>query len=282
MPSPSLPRSADARLDIRAPFAGRRLLAWLAARAIPGVEDVGEAVYRRTTPAGFVRLELRARHVVVTAAPGAGLADAVDGARRLLDLDADARRIDAALSADAALAPLVAARPGLRVPGCWDPFELTIRAVLGQQVSVAGASRLAGRLVEAYGEPLAEPDGALTHRFPPPGTLADADIAFVPAARARALRAVAAAFADGAVDVTDQQALQRLPGVGPWTAAYVAMRAGRDPDAFPATDLVLRRALAAAPCDPDRWRPYRAYAAMQLWAAAPGALTAAAPPRRRG
>lgn len=248
-----------------APFHARHLLAWLAARAIPGVEavDPDAGTYARTTPGGSLLATVTPVGVAVTD----GHAEA---ATRILDLDADPVAIDAALASDLALAPLVAARPGLRVPGCFDPFELVVRAVLGQQVSVAAASTVAGRLVAALGEPLAEPVGALTHRFPTPAAIAEAEIPFVPASRARSLRAVGAAAAAGELDPADQVALQRLPGIGPWTAGYVAMRAGRDRDAFPPGDLVLRRQLAATGADPERWRPYRAYGAMHLWASAAG------------
>lgn len=267
--------ASTARLALRAPLAGPDLLAWLAARAIPGVEAVSGGVYRRTTAAGGVALAPAGDHVLLTATGGDDGPDTVRRGRRLLDLDADPARIDAALAADPRLAPLVGARPGLRVPGCWDPFELAVRAVLGQQVSVAAASRLAGRVVADHGTPLPAPDGALTHRFPSAATLAEADLPYMPAARARALRALAAAVAGGALRLDPEAdreaattALLALPGIGPWTAAYVAMRALRDPDAFPATDLVLRRALAGEPERPQRWRPFRAYAAMHLWAAA--------------
>ncbi len=261
------------RLAVRRPFAWRDLLAWLDARAVPGVEAVGETTYARTTAHGTVRLALDDDGAQLDG-DGNDLLDAVRRARRLLDLDARPRRIGGALRADPALAPLVADHPGLRVPGCWDPFELTVRAIVGQQVSVARACALAGGLVRAHGEPLERPVGALEHRFPRPSALADAAIAGMPAARARAIRAVAAAFASPAPpDPADREALCALPGIGPWTAAYVAMRAGRDPDAYPDGDLVLRR--AAGP-RAGRWHPYGAYAAMHLWAAA-----SAAPRRRR-
>jgi AraC family transcriptional regulator of adaptative response / DNA-3-methyladenine glycosylase II len=172
--------------------------------------------------------------------------------RRLFDLDADPLRIDAHLARDRRLAPSVRARPGLRVPGAWDAFEIAVRAILGQQVSVAGATTLAGRLVARFGRPVPGGKDGLTHLFPTARATADGK---------RPLEPV-----DGRIDVA---------GVGPWTAAYVAMRGGRDPDAFPAGDLVLRRALAGAGQAPpperhvlllsEPWRPWRAYAAMHLW-----------------
>ncbi|HEY8582110.1 MAG TPA: AlkA N-terminal domain-containing protein [Capillimicrobium sp.] len=254
-------------IETRTPIDADYLLGWLAARAIPGVEavDLAAGVYARTVADGVLRATVRPDGTVAVEREADRAA-----AARILDLDADTAAIDAALARDPALAPLVAARPGLRVPGCLDPFELTVRAVLGQQVSVAAASTVAGRLVGLLGDPLDHPQGPLTHRFPAPEVLAAAEIPFVPAARGRALRAVAAAAAAGALDPRDPGALQRLPGIGPWTAGYVAMRAGRDRDAFPPGDLVLNRMLERTGAEPERWRPFRAYGAMHLWAAAAG------------
>jgi AraC family transcriptional regulator of adaptative response / DNA-3-methyladenine glycosylase II len=229
----------------------------------------------------------------------------VGGARRLLDADADPAAIGAALAADELIAPLVRARPGLRVPGAYDGFELAVRAVLGQQVSVAAASTFAGRLAARHGVPLpaesvpddpsgASPDpasGSITDAadartaglpglsvvFPGPEVLADADLdgLGLTTARQRTLRALAAAAASGRLTLdpgTDPGELAArlagLPGIGPWTTGYILMRAAGDPDAFPAADLGLRRALArlGAPAGHDaRWRPWRAYAALQLW-----------------
>jgi len=272
------------RLPLRPPIAWAPLLAWLAARAIPGVETVAGGAYAHTTATGTATLSLAGDHVELRATGGDPAGDA-RRARHLADLDADPEAIDAALAGDPLLAPSVAALPGLRVPGCWDGFELGVRAILGQQVSVAAASRLAGRVVAAHGEPLAESAGALTHRFPTPEALADAPLPFLPAQRARAVRALAAATAaadldlgPGADPARARERLLALPGVGPWTAEYVAMRALHDADAFPASDLVLRRALAADPGRAERWRPLRAYAAMRLWSAAsssPGGPTGA-------
>jgi AraC family transcriptional regulator of adaptative response / DNA-3-methyladenine glycosylase II len=201
--------------------------------------------------------------------------------RRLFDLDADPGAIAAHLGRDPRLRPHL--RPGLRVPGAWDGFELAVRAVLGQQVSVAGATTLAGRLVARFGEPLADGEGTLTHLFPSPCALAAGDVSAIglPRARAEAIRALAAAVSGGALELGGARELPAtlatlgaLPGFGPWTAAYVAMRAARDPDAFPAGDLGLRKALAdggelpsarAVSAAAERWRPWRAYAAMALW-----------------
>lgn len=232
------------------PFAAEPLLAFLAARAIPGVESVTTAAYERPG----LRMRLRARHV-----------DVLEGdpavARRLLDLDAPIADVEACLGADARIG-------GLRVPGCVDGFELAVRAILGQQVSVAAASTLAGRIAARH-------DG----RFPSAPELAAAEPpTFMPAARARALQQLARAVADGLrldppQDVEQTRAaLLALPGIGPWTVEYIAMRALGDRDAYPASDLVLRRADGGRS---DRWRPFRAYAAMQLWAAVSGSSSTA-------
>jgi AraC family transcriptional regulator of adaptative response / DNA-3-methyladenine glycosylase II len=216
--------------------------------------------------------------------------------RRVFDLGADPETIGAHLAEDPALAPLVAARPGLRVPGAWDGFELAVRAVLGQQITVSAAVGLAGKLVAAYGTPLnvdAEPGVPLTHVFPRPERLADVDLASLgmPRARARALSSIAAAVvADPQIFGTTRTLddaiaqLRALDGIGEWTAHYIAMRAMREPDAFPAADVALLRALADAdghrptPRDllarAEHWRPWRAYAAQHLWAAAAAAAAA--------
>ncbi len=269
------------RLPFRRPYDAAAALGWLATRAVAGVEDVASDAYRRVVTTG-------GSHIAVTLEPADGhlllrgriddvrdLAGLVQRCRRLFDLDADPASVNAVLSADPRLAPLVAARPGLRVPGSVDGFELATRAILGQQVSVAGARTLAGRLVARLGEPLATPEGALTHAFPTADAVAAADLAGLglTGARARALRALAEAVADRHVDLTPgadraetRMRLLELPGVGPWTVEYVAMRALADPDAFPGTDLVLRQAMARHDItDTEPWRPWRAYAAMHLW-----------------
>lgn len=279
------------RLAHRRPYAARPLLDFLAARAVPGVEEVADGTYRRT-----LRLPRSGGVLTATPRPAAGyvtvrlrlddprdLSVAGRRCRRLFDLDADPQGVDAALGADAILAPLVAARPGLRVPGHVDGFELAVRAILGQQVTVKGARTLAERLVRALGTPLPGPDGSLTHLFPTPDAVAEGDLSAVglTAARARALRALAAAAAGGAVALdpgTDREravaGLLALPGIGPWTASYIAMRALGDPDAIPLGDLGLRHVLRAlgGPSDAraiaaraEGWRPWRAYAAVHLW-----------------
>ena len=213
------------------------------------------------------------------------LTAAVARTRRLFDLDADPVAIDAALAHDPMLRPLVRLRPGLRVPGHPDGFELAVRAVVGQQVSVAGARTILGRFVERYGKPLDAPVGTITHVFPDAATMATVDPGALPMpkARAAALVGVAAAFADGRVVVdpgVDREELRAnllaLPGVGPWTVEYVLMRAVGDPDAFLASDLGVRRTLEARGLDgrvraaterATGWSPWRAYANAHLWAA---------------
>src|SRR5213078_2986929 len=177
-------------------------------------------------------------------------------------------------------APLVARRPGLRVPGAWDAFELAVRAVLGQQVTVRGATTLTGRLVRTFGTPLDPPEDGLTHLFPRPAVLAPLGL---PRARAATIRALAGGVARGELVLDASRGLEdavarlaAVPGIGAWTAHYIAMRALGEPDAFPAADLGLRRALGngAGPLAPARvaeraeaWRPWRAFAAMLLWTA---------------
>ena len=289
---PAAPGHIILRLPYRRPFAVRPLLRFLADRAVAGVEEASEQQYRRT-------LQLPHGSATVEISDGGGhvscrlrlqdvrdLATAVHRTRRLLDLDADPAAVTAVLGDDALLGPVVKATPGLRVPGAVDGHELAIRAVLGQQVSVAGARTLAQRLTARYGKPLTAPDATLIHLFPSAAALADADLTDVgiPASRARALRAVSDAVADGVLDLDPgahwekaREALLALPGIGPWTADYVAMRALGDPDAFPATDLGLRKAAAMLgiantdlPRVSHRWRPWRAYAAEYLWSTLKG------------
>jgi AraC family transcriptional regulator of adaptative response / DNA-3-methyladenine glycosylase II len=292
-------------LGYAAPYDWPAMIEFLAARAIPGVEAVEAERYRRT-------IELDGCHGTVEVAPMAGrdalaatirfgsvraLPAIVERLRRLFDLGADVGPIAAQLAEDAWLAPLIAARPGLRVPGAWDGFELAVRAVLGQQITVVAARRLADRLVATYGEPLACAGGEkLSAVFPRPERLATADLTSlgIPRARAAALSTLAAAAAadarlfhpardlDAAVAI-----LRALPGIGEWTAHYVALRALREPDAFPAADIGLLRAMAAhgvraTPAEllarAEAWRPWRAYAAQHLWTS--GARTRSIAPAR--
>jgi AraC family transcriptional regulator of adaptative response / DNA-3-methyladenine glycosylase II len=277
------------RLGYRAPLDGDGLVAFLARRAVPGVEEVVDGAYRRSLrlPHGAGTVELRPAGGHVEARlwldDPRDAAAAVERLRALLDLDADPDAIVGGLGPDPVLGGLVRAAPGRRVPGHVDGAELAVRAVLGQQVSLAGAATLAARLVATHGEPLARPLGTVTHLFPSAEALAEADPASLamPAARRRALLALAAALAGGELALdpgTDRDEARRrllaLPGIGPWTASYVAMRALRDPDAFLAGDLGVRHALerlghdgrpAAATRLAERWRPYRAYAVQHLW-----------------
>jgi AraC family transcriptional regulator, regulatory protein of adaptative response / DNA-3-methyladenine glycosylase II len=286
-----------------APYDWPGLLGFLAARAIPGVEQVEDGAYRRTialagaTGTVEVRRDPRGARLLATLRLSrlGALAPAVDRLRRLLDLDADAAAIDAHLAADPLLAPLVRARPGARVPGAWDPFELAVRAILGQQVSVAAARTLAGRLAARHGAPLPGGEPGLARVFPSPEALAGADLAGLglTGARAAALRGLArAVLADPALlaPAEDLEAtvarLAALPGVGRWTAQVVAMRALDEPDAFPEGDLGLLRAAArgGAPGSPpallrraEAWRPWRAYAAIHLWLGPPSGPEEEAP-----
>jgi len=279
-------------LDTRPPFDGAGVLRWLAARAVPGIEEIRDGTYRRT-------LRLPGGPGVVEIVPGddhvrttlwlereADADAAVAACRRLLDLDADPRAHRDVLAADPALAPLVAATPGMRAPGTVDPAESAVRAVLGQQVSLAAARTLARRLVAACGPPLAAPAGPLTHVFPAPSAIADERVLAaigMPGARQRTLHALCSSLAAGdlALDAHADPAAVRadllaIPGIGPWTADYIALRALGDPDAFPAGDLGLRRSARALGLPHDtagletysgRWRPWRRYAAHYLWAA---------------
>jgi AraC family transcriptional regulator, regulatory protein of adaptative response / DNA-3-methyladenine glycosylase II len=242
------------------PYAGGALISYLAARAIPGLEEVVDGVYTRALGSGTVSLR----------AVRGGIDASVDGddVRALLDLDADAPAISAWLSRDPLLAPLVAREPGRRVPGSTDPAEICFRAVLGQQISLAAAATHAGRIVAAAGEPLSAPHGTVTHAWPAPEAIAavpDAVLA-MPESRRRTIRALAAALSGGAA--VDPHSLLALPGIGPWTASYISMRALKDPDAFLPTDLGVRHALKRLGVTPERaerWRPYRAYAVVHLW-----------------
>jgi AraC family transcriptional regulator of adaptative response / DNA-3-methyladenine glycosylase II len=275
------------RLPFRRPLRPDNLFGHLAATAVPGVEEVVGTTYRRTLRLshgpGVVALTPASTHITcrVDLADVADLTTAIARCRRLLDLDADPEAVDRALGDDPVLAPLVAGAPGRRVPRTVDGAEFAVRAVLGQQVSTAAARTTTAALVASHGEPIDDPAGGLTHLFPTPECLVDADAA-LPATRRRTLAAVVDALASGRLDVGPgadrarcRAALGALPGVGPWTVEMVALRALGDPDAFPATDLGVRRAAGAlrlptAPAalrDHSRaWRPWRAYAVQHLWA----------------
>src|SRR3954471_15077886 len=266
------------RLQHRRPYAAEPLLRWLSARAVAGVEEVDAGVYRRVIAGRVVELEPvpDSGHVVarVHIDDVGHVADLVARCHRLLDLDADPVAVDDALSGDDLLAPLVRGTPGMRVPGSVDGFELAARAVLGQQVSVAAARTFAARLVTQCGKPLDSPRGALTHSFPTADTVAEhpLDGIGLTGSRATSLRALADAVASGRISLDPtadrdeaRSGLLALPGIGPWTVEYVAMRALHDPDAFPATDLVLRRTIGSDGDRAESWRPWRAYAAMHIW-----------------
>jgi AraC family transcriptional regulator of adaptative response / DNA-3-methyladenine glycosylase II len=278
---------------------------------MPGIEHVDDASYARAVladeseggGAGGPREKAGAAWLRVSEWPGgehalklelhgvppARLLGIVNRVRRMFDLDADPRAIGAVLSRSPRLAPILAAHPGVRVPSSWDGFEAAVRAIVGQQVSTTAARTIATRLAERFGTPLATPFApgaghpALTHRFPTPAVLAEADLSGIglTGSRAETLRTVARALLDGAVDFRPERTLEEFsarwvarPGIGPWTAHYIALRALGHPDAFPAEDLVLQR---AAPNDGSRltakaltaqaeaWRPWRAYAVIHLW-----------------
>jgi AraC family transcriptional regulator, regulatory protein of adaptative response / DNA-3-methyladenine glycosylase II len=278
------------RLPFRRPLWPDSLFGHLAATAVPGVEEWRDGAYRRTlrlpNGAGILSCFPRVDHVRLRLGLGdlRDLTVAISRSRRLLDLDADPVAVDGQLGDDEALAPLVAAAPGRRVPRTVDAEELAVRAVLGQQISTAAARTHAARLVAAHGIPLAEPSGGLTHLFPTSEAIAAADPASLamPAGRRVALRGLASALADGTVDLgsgSDWDAARAgligLPGIGPWTVETIAMRGLGDPDAFLATDLGVRLAtrtidLPATPVALTRraraWRPWRAYAVQHLWA----------------
>jgi len=270
------------RLAFRAPLAAEPLFGHLVATSVPGVEEWRDGAYRRTLRLphgpGIVALSPRADHIAATLwlADPRDLTPAIARCRRLLDLDADPAAVDESLAADRSLAPLVARGPGARVPRSVDADELAVRIILGQQVSTAGAATTTGRLAARLGEPLDDPAGGLTRLFPTMDALAGLDPAEIPGPRARAESVVrlAGALASGELDLGPgadrdeaRRALASVRGIGAWTVELVAMRGLGDPDAFPATDLGLVRALdAAGHPDPERWRPWRSYAAQYLWA----------------
>ena len=285
------------RLGYRPPYDFASMLAFLRGRALPGVERVDDVSYSRvigTVDApGWLRVSTwpgatgAADHALKLELHGAQpveLLDIVNRLRRMFDLDADPSAIANALSTSVRLRPLLQARPGLRLPSGWDGFEIAVRAVLGQQVSVAAARTLATRLSRRFGQALPEGHApGLDHFFPTADALADADLGAIGLTRSRAdtVRNVARALRDGVVDFRSERTLDdfvgrwtALPGIGPWTAHYIALRALGHPDAFPAEDLVLQRAV---PNDGSRisakeltrraeaWRPWRAYAVIHLW-----------------
>ena len=276
------------RLSFRPPFNWPALVGFLAKRAIPGVEAVESTSYLRTIALNGCAGKLcvtpdesgTALRLQISFPEARWLFQIIERVRRMFDLTADPREIAANLSRDVLLSERVRIAPGLRVPGCWDGFELALRAILGQQISVAGATTLAGRLVQAFGERINGASG-LTHLFPQPERLAQADVARIglPSARAETIRTLARHVTerritfDALQDSHDfRSRLLEIPGIGDWTVQYIAMRALGDPDAFPASDLGLMRATSLKSAREitrraEMWRPWRAYAAMYLWQA---------------
>ncbi|MEM9741659.1 MAG: Ada metal-binding domain-containing protein [Pseudomonadota bacterium] len=262
-------------LSPRQPYCREWVLAFHERRALPVLERVeGTRIYRRVAADDWLEIDVGSEqiHVSVPArvlTDGVSLAALLQQVRRILDLDADSMVIDSALGSDLQLGSQVARTPGLRVPGAWDGFELGVRAILGQQVSVDRARALAVALIDRFGA------GA----FPTPEALTDADVAAIgmPGKRGQAIRELARAVVAGDLILDDTQSsdelqagLVALPGIGPWTAGYIAMRVGRDPDAFPDADWVVLKQLAMTAAKArklaQRWRPWRAYALMYLWA----------------
>lgn len=298
--SPSDARDAvTLHFDYALPYDWRAMVQFFAPRAIPGVEYVEEARYLRSIALGDAHgfVDIRPApggepclHASIVFPRPQALDVIVARIRRVFDLDADAAAIDARLARDALLAPLVATRPGVRVTGGWSDFELAVRAVLGQQITLAGARRLASDLVATFGAPLdagltAATGGTLTRVFPEPAGLAGADVAAalaMPRTRAQTIGTLAGALVDeprlfeAGPSLSERIArLSELRGIGDWSANYIAMRAMGESDAFPASDVVLQRAVArltgerptpqALLARAERWRPWRAYAAVRLW-----------------
>lgn len=310
------------RLSYRPPYDFDAMLEFLRGRALPGVEQVEGAAYQRVVgdaaAPGWLRIEpwprsgpgdAHALQLQVHGCPPSRLLALVERVRRMFDLDADPQAIADVLTRDPGLRPLLRKRPGLRLPSGWDGFEIAVRAVIGQQVSVTAARTITTRLVQRHGSPLPETiaTGGLHQLFPTPASLADADLSALglPASRAATIRGVAQALLDGRVDFDSSRTLEdfvqrwtALPGIGPWTAHYIAMRALGHPDAFPGGDLVVQKQLCGAESDNPRvravalsrraeaWRPWRAYAVIHAWREAalaqpPAATGRGTSPRRR-
>ena len=279
-------------LPYRPPYHFEALLDFLRLRATPGVEWVEEGFYNRTiildNRAGLLRIgldiERQSLFCELNMTVTTSLLPLLHRLRRLFDLGADSAGIDEHLSTDERLAPLVARNPGLRLPGAWDAYEIAVRALVGQQISVAAATRVMGRLVETYGQKLKQGDTRFS-LFPAPGALAEIDPLSLPmpVSRAKAISTLSALVASGELDFNLpgealRQQLLAIKGIGPWTADYICMRALGDPDVFLHGDLVLKK-VAAQLFDlsgeqqlinySQKWRPWRAYAALHLWRAAP-------------
>jgi AraC family transcriptional regulator of adaptative response / DNA-3-methyladenine glycosylase II len=283
------------RLGYRPPYHFDAMLAFLRGRALPGVETVDEGGYARVVDMGngrapgWLRVSAWAggEHALKLELHGAApaqLLGIVNRLRRMFDLDADPQAIGAALSQSLRLRPLLRARPGLRIPSGWDGFETAVRAVIGQRISVAAARTVTARVSQRYGQALPAPLAPGLERLPPtPEALSDADFAGIglTGARAATLRTISRAVLDGRVDFRPERTLEdfaarwvALPGIGPWTAQYIALRALGHPDAFPAEDLILQRVASgdgtpltakAAIARAEAWRPWRGYAVIHLW-----------------
>ncbi len=287
-------RSAlELKLAYRPPYDWDGLVGFLSMRAIPGVESVADGVYRRTFvvagQSGVLEVSHAkdGRHILlrIPTELSKALPTLVERVRRVFDLRADPIEINGHLAQDKRLGKLVKRRPGLRVPGAWDGFEIAVRAVLGQQVSVKGATTLCGRLVARYGEALVDgASGPLTHVFPHPERLARARMngLGITGRRIETIRLLARATLDDSLSLGTSPSLEEaveslvaMPGIGPWTAQYIAMRALGEPDAFPSGDLGLQKACAGTKGvklnerklveRAEAWRPWRAYAALHLW-----------------
>jgi AraC family transcriptional regulator, regulatory protein of adaptative response / DNA-3-methyladenine glycosylase II len=282
------------RLGYRPPFDFASSLAFLRQRAIPGIEQIDELSYRRDLilsrgAAWFEVRQIAGAHALQVTARNISaleLADVVRRIRRQFDLDADPGSVEEVLRDDDLFRRKNQYRPGLRVPGGYDGFEVAVRAILGQQISVAATTTFTRRLVTRFGTAVATDDGKSVHRFPTPTELAEAPLESIGIIRSRAhaLRSMARAIADGRVDFRSEQTLEdfvarwtTLPGIGDWTAHYIAMRGLAHPDAFPAGDLILRRQAAAGGAAltekalrsrAESWRPWRAYTVIQLWSRA--------------
>lgn len=265
-------------------------LHYLGARATAGVEAVEGERYVRTFALGKSVGTLTLSHhptdtrllVTIRGNVGTQTETILGRVRRMFDLDIDLSSVHAVLGIDPHLAPLLAASPGVRVLGAWSPFELLVRTIVGQQVTVKAATTIMGRIASRLGKPVdALNQGAPSFLFPTPRALADGSLEAIgmPPKRVLTLQNVARAIADMTIPFPEpdngnldgvKEALLKMPGIGPWTVEYFALRALRDADAWPGTDLVLRRILeqhesAYPPIDTDRWRPYRGYAAVHLW-----------------
>jgi len=287
----SMPRTDtnNVWLRYRPPYHWPSMMSYLQARSIPGVEFCDGQVYRRTFilngTQGVLEVTLGKGNCIrlrVNGLSNAELPRLISRVRRIFDLDADPQRIEATLSQDALMAQLCGARPGLRIPQGWEPFEQAVRTILGQQITVAGAITLAGRLVRRYGDVLRLESASLTHTFPSPQSIAQVDIVGLgmPNSRAKTIETMAEALLSNPHLLLPNQGLQavitslcRLKGIGPWSAAYLALRQVGERDAFPLGDVGLIKALrvleghdADLPRRSLAWIPLRAYAAQHLWA----------------